>query len=77
LRAGRENPYNHFSHQALTAHQPCNGSAANYNDGGLMPRSRMRVDHKVPITSPQMFSNPYAEIPIDKDDPRENLELTF
>ena len=42
-----------------------------------MPRSRMRVDHKVPITSPQMFSSPYAEIPIDKDDPRENLELTF
>src|SRR5215211_1476821 len=35
-----------------------------------MPRSRMRVDHKVPITSPQMFSSPYADIPIDKNDPR-------
>ena len=35
-----------------------------------MPRSRMRVDHKVPITSPQMFSSPYADIPIDINDPR-------
>src|SRR5215211_6222303 len=35
-----------------------------------MPRSRMRVDHKVPITSPQTFSSPYSEIPIDKNDPR-------
>src|ERR671927_294391 len=35
-----------------------------------MPRSRMRVDNKVPITSLQMFSSPYSEIPIDKDDPR-------
>jgi D-alanyl-D-alanine dipeptidase len=30
----------------------------------------MRVDHQVPITSPQMFSSPYSEIPIDKNDPR-------
>ena len=30
----------------------------------------MRVDHQVPITSLQMFSSPYLEIPIDKDDPR-------
>lgn len=35
-----------------------------------MTRSRMRVDHQVPITSLQMFSSPYLEIPIDKDDPR-------
>jgi D-alanyl-D-alanine dipeptidase len=30
----------------------------------------MRVDHQVPITSPEMFSSPYSEIPIDKNDPR-------
>jgi D-alanyl-D-alanine dipeptidase len=33
-------------------------------------RSRMRVDHEVPITSLEMFSSPYSEIPIDKNDPR-------
>ena len=35
-----------------------------------MTRSRTRVDHQVPITSLQMFSSPYSEIPIDKNDPR-------
>ncbi len=35
-----------------------------------MTRSRMRVDHQVPIISPQMFSSPYSQIPIDKNDPR-------
>jgi D-alanyl-D-alanine dipeptidase len=35
-----------------------------------MTRSRIRVDHQVPITSLQMFSSPYLEIPIDKNDPR-------
>jgi D-alanyl-D-alanine dipeptidase len=30
----------------------------------------MRVDHQVPITSPEMFSSPYPDIPIDKNDPR-------
>ncbi|MDX6528674.1 MAG: zinc D-Ala-D-Ala dipeptidase [Blastocatellia bacterium] len=35
-----------------------------------MTRSRMRVDHQVPITSLQMFSSSYLEIPIDKNDPR-------
>ena len=35
-----------------------------------MPRSSMRIDHQVPITSLQMFSSPYLEIPIDQDDPR-------
>ena len=35
-----------------------------------MPRTRMRVDHQVPATSPRMFSSPYSEIPIDKNDPR-------
>ncbi len=35
-----------------------------------MTRSRMRVDHQVPITSLQMFSSPYLEIPIDTSDPR-------
>ena len=35
-----------------------------------MQRRRMRIDHQVPITSPQMFATPYSEIPIDKHDPR-------
>ena len=35
-----------------------------------MTRSRMRVDHQVPITSLQMFSIPYSQIPVDKNDPR-------
>lgn len=35
-----------------------------------MARSRMRVEHRVPITSTQMFSGPYSAIPIDDDDPR-------
>ncbi len=35
-----------------------------------MARSRMRVDHRVPLTSPEMFSSPYSDIPIDYDDPR-------
>jgi D-alanyl-D-alanine dipeptidase len=30
----------------------------------------MRIDHQVPITSPQMFSSPYLDIPIDTNDPR-------
>ncbi len=35
-----------------------------------MPRIRMCADYQVPITSPRMFSSPYFEIPIDKNDPR-------
>ena len=35
-----------------------------------MPGSKMRLDHQVPITSLQMFSSPYSDIPIDKNDPR-------
>ena len=35
-----------------------------------MPRTRMRVEHQVPITSPEMFSSPYLDIPIDQNDPR-------
>jgi D-alanyl-D-alanine dipeptidase len=35
-----------------------------------MTRSRVRIDHQVPITSPQMFASPYLDIPIDKNDPR-------
>ena len=35
-----------------------------------MTRSRMRVSHQVPITSPEMFDAPYSDIPIDRDDPR-------
>lgn len=35
-----------------------------------MTRSRMRVDHQVPITSLQMFSSPYSDIPVDTNDPR-------
>jgi len=30
----------------------------------------MRIDHQVPITSPEMFASSYSEIPVDKDDPR-------
>ena len=35
-----------------------------------MTRSRTRVDHQVPITSPEMFTAPYADIPVDRSDPR-------
>lgn len=35
-----------------------------------MTRSRMRVDHQVPITAPRMFSSPYSDIPVDKNDSR-------
>src|SRR6185503_7760861 len=35
-----------------------------------MPRTRMRVDHRVPLTSLEMFSSPYLDIPIDTNDPR-------
>ena len=35
-----------------------------------MTRSRPRVDHQVPITSPEMFAAPYADIPVDRSDPR-------
>ena len=35
-----------------------------------MPRTRMRVDHQVPITTPEMFSSSYLDIPIDTNDPR-------
>ena len=40
-----------------------------------MTRSRMRVDHQVPITSPEMFSSSYLDIPIDKNDPRSREPL--
>lgn len=35
-----------------------------------MPRREIRIDHQVPITSLEMFSSPYLNIPIDKNDPR-------
>ena len=35
-----------------------------------MTRSRTRVEHQIPITSPEMFATPYAEIPVDRSDPR-------
>src|SRR5262245_35501217 len=35
-----------------------------------MPRTKIRIDHRVPITAPQMFATPYSEIPVDRDDPR-------
>ena len=35
-----------------------------------MPRTRMRIDHQVPITSPEMFSASYSDIPIDESDLR-------
>src|SRR5215216_2710938 len=40
-----------------------------------MPRTRMRVDHQVPITSPAMFSSSYLDIPIDTNDPRSREPL--
>jgi D-alanyl-D-alanine dipeptidase len=30
----------------------------------------MRVDHQVPITSLEMFTSPYSDIPVDRNDPR-------
>ena len=35
-----------------------------------MPRRRFEIDHQIPITSPQMFSSPYSEVQIDRNDPR-------
>jgi len=35
-----------------------------------MPRTKLRIDHRVPITSPEMFASPYLDIPIDRNDPR-------
>src|SRR6266568_3076774 len=35
-----------------------------------MTHSRRRVDHQVPITSPEMFTAPYPDIPVDRSDPR-------
>ncbi len=40
-----------------------------------MTRSRMRVDHQVPITSPAMFASSYFDIPIDRNDLRGNEPL--
>ncbi|HEX3086460.1 MAG TPA: M15 family metallopeptidase [Pyrinomonadaceae bacterium] len=40
-----------------------------------MTRSRPRVDHQVPITSPEMFAAPYADIPVDRSDPRGREQL--
>src|SRR5215831_2265224 len=36
----------------------------------VMSRSRLRIDHRVPITSREMFASPYSEIPVDQNDPR-------
>jgi D-alanyl-D-alanine dipeptidase len=36
----------------------------------FMPRTSLRIDHQIPITSPQLFSSPYSEIPFDREDPR-------
>src|ERR1041385_4136592 len=35
-----------------------------------MTGTRPRVDHQVPITSLEMFPAPYADIPVDRNDPR-------
>src|SRR5262245_2276975 len=35
-----------------------------------MPRNKFRIDHKVPVTEPQMFSSPYLDIPVDRNDRR-------
>jgi D-alanyl-D-alanine dipeptidase len=35
-----------------------------------MTGTRPRVDHRVPITSLEMFAGPYADIPVDRSDPR-------
>jgi D-alanyl-D-alanine dipeptidase len=36
---------------------------------GLMLQ-RVRIDHRVPLTSLEQFSHPYSDIPIDHNDPR-------
>ena len=90
LRASWEKPTITAATKALVITQSAAVPTAATTMESLMPRSRIRVDHKVSITSPQMFSSLYAEIPIDKDDPRgreplirlesgvkKNLELTF
>src|SRR5215471_8829324 len=40
-----------------------------------MTSTRARVDHQVPITLPEMFTAPYADIPIDRTDPRSSEPL--
>jgi D-alanyl-D-alanine dipeptidase len=35
-----------------------------------MPRSKFRIDHQVPITSLDMFSSSYRDIPVDQNDAR-------
>src|SRR3989449_9894588 len=35
-----------------------------------MPRPKLRTDHQVPITSIEMFTTPYADIPVARSDPR-------
>jgi zinc D-Ala-D-Ala dipeptidase len=35
-----------------------------------MSQRRLGIDHRIPITSAQMFSSPYSEVPLDREDPR-------
>lgn len=35
-----------------------------------MPRTRMRVDHQIPILDPAVFASGYREIRVDENDPR-------
>ena len=35
-----------------------------------MSRTKLHIDHQVPITSLQSFSSSYSDIPIDRNDPR-------
>jgi len=40
-----------------------------------MPRSKFRIDHKVPITSLEMFSCSYRDIPVDRNNECSNEPL--
>src|SRR5262249_46015176 len=64
-----------FFFDRLQARCLINNPPAAATNEDLMPRSRMRIDHRVPITSLEMFSSPYSEIPIDKNDPRSSEPL--
>jgi D-alanyl-D-alanine dipeptidase len=62
-------------------------SDAPYNDGflswsnesksseNIMPRSKFHISHTVPITSLEMFSSSYRDIPVDRNDERSNEPL--
>ena len=40
-----------------------------------MTRRKIQIDHRVPITSLELFTAPYADIPVDRSDPRDDEPL--